>query len=149
MSNLDFNDERIFSTPIVMFADYINLQFTDFLKKNYKDITPRDFTYLVNIFYHENVSQRKLANLLFVSESNVAQIIKKLEKKGLVCRRISEENKSKKILNLTQDGIDIMIAVLNNVFELEDKFENRYSSDEFKSFKKILYEYADESTYFD
>lgn len=54
---------------------------TSILKNNFENITPRDFTYLVNIFYNPNISQRELADLLIVSEANVGQIVKRLEKK--------------------------------------------------------------------
>ena len=51
--NLNFEEERIYFTPIVLYTDYINLQFNKYLKENFKNITPRDFTYLSNIFYHQ------------------------------------------------------------------------------------------------
>ncbi len=76
-----------------MFIDYINLQFNNYLNKNYDNVSPRDFTYLVNIFYHQNISQRELSELLYVSESNVTQIIKRLEKNELITRIPDENNK--------------------------------------------------------
>ena len=77
MADLDFDEERILLTPSILFIDYINMQHNDYLKKNFKNLTHRDFTYLANIFYHQNISQRELAELLYVSESNVTQIIKR------------------------------------------------------------------------
>ena len=79
MADLNFEDERINFTPLILYIDYIHLLQDDYYKKNFKNITPRDVTYLMNIFYHQNCSQKDLAKLLFVSESNVAQIIKRLE----------------------------------------------------------------------
>ncbi len=149
MSNLNFDDERVLFTPVAMYCEYINFQFSNFLKKNYKDITPRDFTYLANILYHQDISQRELSELLFVSESNVTQIIKKLEKKGFVTRQLSEENKSRKIINLTQKGKFTVIKILTNILSWEEEFENNFDSDDFKKFKRILYDYADKSTYED
>lgn len=149
MSNLNFDENRISATPIILFCDYINIQFTNYLKVNFKEITPRDFTYLVNIFYHGGVSQRDLSRLLFVSEANVAQIIKRLEKNGLIYREISDENKSKKVVNLTSEGENIVFSVLSKIFEWENNFEDNYSTEEFKSFKNILYDYADKSSYCD
>ena len=80
MDNLNFEDERINFTPIILYIDYIHLLQDDYYKRNYENITPRDVTYLMNILYHQNCSQKDLARFLFVSESNVAQIIKRLEK---------------------------------------------------------------------
>jgi len=145
MANLNFEEERIYFTPILLYCDYINLQFNNYLKNNFEDITPRDFTYLVNIFYHQNISQKELSELLFVSESNVTQFIKRLEGKGLVYREINEENRSKRVLYLTQKGKITLVSVLNKISDWEKEFANNYSSDVFNNFKKILYEYSDKS----
>lgn len=91
MADLNFDEKRIMFTPALLYIDYINLHFKNYLNKNYENITPRDFTYLANISYNPNCSQKELAELLFVSESNVAQIIKRLEKNGLVKREVDEK----------------------------------------------------------
>ena len=142
---MNFEEERIYLTPILLYCDYINLQFNNYLKNNFENITPRDFTYLVNIFYHQNISQKELSELLFVSESNVAQFIKRLEGKGLVYREINEENRSKRILYLTQNGKITLVSVLNKISEWEKEFAGNYTPDIFNNFKKILYEYSDKS----
>lgn len=80
MAYLNFDEERIDLTPIILYVDYINIQYNDYLKKNYGDLTPREVTYLVNIFYNQDISQRQLSELLCVSESNVTQIIKNWRK---------------------------------------------------------------------
>lgn len=149
MSNLNFDDERIKITPMLLYMDYIGLRFTKFLKENFKEVTPTDFTYLVNIMYHQNISQKELSEVLFVSEASVAQIIKKLEKKGLVYREVSDENKSKNVLNLTENGKIIVFSILKVIYEWESKFEENYSDDEMDVVKKILYDYADKSIDYD
>ncbi|MBQ9160171.1 MAG: MarR family transcriptional regulator [Methanobrevibacter sp.] len=98
MVSLNFDDNRLKSTPFFYFINYINVLHDNFLKENFKDITPRDFTYLSNIFYHENISQKELANLLYVSEANVAQIIKRLEKSGYVKREFLKDDHGKNLL---------------------------------------------------
>lgn len=117
MADLNFDHERIMFTPALLYIDYINLHFKYYLKKNHEDITPYDFTYLANIFYNPNCSQNDLAELLFVSESNVTQIIKRLEKNGLVKRDVDEKNKSRRILNLTEKGKEIYFKLLKEAYE--------------------------------
>ena len=145
MVNLDFSDERISFTPAILYIDYINLQFNNYLKKNYKDITPRDFTYLVNIFYHQNISQRELADFLFVSEANVTQIIKRLEKNEFITRIPDKNNKSKNILYLTSKGKNIVFKLLKEIYEGELKIFENFDNSDVEMFKKILYKYLDES----
>ncbi len=147
MSNLNFEEERIYFTPIILYTDYINLQFNKYLKENFKNITPRDFTYLSNIFYHQNVSQRQLAELLYVSESNVAQIVKRLENNGLIFRTCDANNKSKKVLNLTEKGKLIVFSVLKDIYEWEASFFDKYDDVDIKKFKRIMYDYSQKSGY--
>ena len=142
MADLNFNHERIMFTPALLYIDYINLHYINYLKKNYDDITPRDFTYLANIFYNPNCSQNELAKLLFVSESNVAQIIKRLEKKGLVIRDVDEKNKSRRILNLTDNGKEVVFMLLKETYEGEAKFFEKYAPEDVEKFKKMLYDYS-------
>ena len=145
MPDLNFEEERIFLTPIILYIDYINIIHNDYLKKNFKNITPRDFTYLAAIFYHQNISQRELAELLYVSESNVTQIIKRLEKNGYIIRRPDVSNKSKKIINLSDEGKLVLFSLMKIVYEWEGDFLKDYTTDEVELFKKMLYEYSQKS----
>lgn len=145
MPDLNFEEERIFLTPIILYIDYINIIHNDYLKKNFKNITPRDFTYLVAIFYQQNISQRELAELLYVSESNVTQIIKRLEKNGYIIRRPDVSNKSKKIINLSDEGKLVLFSLMKIVYEWEGEFLKDYTNEEVELFKKMLYEYSQKS----
>lgn len=149
MAELNFEEERINFTPIILYVDYINLQFANYLKNNYTDITPREFTYLVNIFYNQNCSQKQLANLFFVSESNVTQIIKKMEKNGLVTRTPDESNRSRKIINLTEKAKLIVFSLLKNIFEWEAKFFENYENEDELKFRRMIYDYSEMSYPFD
>jgi DNA-binding MarR family transcriptional regulator len=142
MADLNFNHERIMFTPALLYIDYISLHFNKYLKKNYEDLTPRDFTYLANISYNPNCSQKDLAQLLFVSESNVAQIVKRLEKNGLVTREFDEKNKSRRILNLTDKGKELLFTLLKETYEGESKFFENYPPEDVEKFKKMLYGYS-------
>lgn len=143
---LNFDEERIEFTPVLLYTDYINLQFNNFLKKNFPEITPRDFTYISNIFYHQNISQKELSELLYVSESNVTQIIKRLEKNGLIVRQNDETNKCRKIITLTEKAKRILFTLLKLIYEEESKIFSRYSDEEVHAFKRILYDYSKTSS---
>lgn len=131
--------------PIVLYMDYINAEYHKFLKNNFKDITPRDFTYLVNIFYHPNLSQRELADLLIVSEANVGQIIKRLEKNDLIYRDFDEKNKSRRIINLTDNGKSAVFTLLGIAYKWEAKFFENYSLEDKKRFVNMISDYYQKS----
>jgi len=142
MDYLNFEEDRINFTPLILYIDYIHLLQDDFYKRNYPNITPRDVTYLMNIFYHQNSSQKDLSKLLFVSEANVAQIIKRLEKNELIERFPDEKNNSRKIIKLTEEGKLIVFKLLKEMYEWEGEFFKDYPAEDVEKFKKMLYEYS-------
>lgn len=148
MNNLNFEKERIEFTPVIYFINYINLIHDNHLKEKFKNITPRDFTYLSNIFYHGNISQKELAEMLFVSESNVTQIINRLEKNGYVIRENDYKNKSRKILNLTNEGRLVLFSLLKIIFEFEGKFFENYTEEDRRKFKEMIYDYSEKAINF-
>ena len=142
MSHLNFEDERINFTPLILYVDYIHILYREYLINNYENLTPVDVTYLMNIFYNSNCSQKDLSELLFVSESNVTQIIKKLEKHGFITRTPDEKNKSRKILNLTNEGKIIVFKLIKEMYEWEGDFFKDYSPEDVEKFKKMIYDYS-------
>ena len=143
MASLNFDDDRLKSTSFFYFVNYLGVIHDNFLKENFKDITPRDFTYLSNIFYHENISQKELAQLLYVSEANVAQIIKRLEKSGYVKRELLKGGKVKKSLSLTDKGESIFNTLSDIINEGESKIFKDYSDEEKMKFKEMLYVFCE------
>lgn len=131
--------------PIVLYIDYINVEYNKYLKRNFENITPRDFTYLVNIFNHPDISQRELADLLIVSEANVGQIVKRLEKNEYVCRDFDQQNKSRRIINLTDKGRKAVSSLLEIARAWESKFFENYSLDDKKRFKEMISDYYQKS----
>ena len=145
-----WDDGRILLTPLTLYMEFINLKYASFLKEKYKDLnlTHGDVTYIINIFYHGNVSQRELADLLYVSEANVAKIIKRLENNGYVERIKDEKNKSRKIINLTKDGKSIAHFLIKATYEWEDKITSEFSVEEIDNLRRILYDVSRKSADF-
>jgi len=144
MVNVDWEDNRVLSTPVSLYIEYIYLMHNSFIKSKLKDfnITEGEFTYLVNIFYNDAMSQRQLADLLFVSQANVTKMLKKLEGKGLIKRVKDENNHSKKLINLTEKGKSTTFYLLNLTFSWETRLMDSYSDAEIQNFKKMLFDLA-------
>ncbi len=143
MVDLNFDDDRLEDTPIFYFINYINVIHDNFLKENFKDIAPRDFTYLSNIYFYKNISQKELADLLYVSESNVAQIIKRLEKNDFIKREVMKDDKGKKILSLTDKGESALNSLLNLIIDFESQLFKDYSAEDKEKFKKMIRDYCE------
>lgn len=144
MSSDNFEEEESF-VPIILYMDYINVEYNKYLNTAFKNITPRDFSYLVNIYYYPNSSQRELADKLIVSEANAGQIIRRLEKNELVYRDFDEKNKSRRIINLTEKGKNAVSSLLEVAYKWESKFFENYDDEDKKRFKEMITDYYEKS----
>ena len=131
--------------PIIFYIDYINIEYNKYLNKQFSGLTPRDFTYLLNIYYHKDCSQRELADLLIVSEANAGQIIRRLEKNNLVIRDFDEKNKSRRIINLTDEGMNLVLSLLKAAEKWESKFFEKYDLEDKEKFKTKISDYYQSS----
>ena len=131
----DFKEDNYI--PLILYIDYINVEYNKYLNNKFKGITPRDFSYLINIYYHPNSSQRELADILIVTQANAGQIIRRLEKNNLISREIDENNKSRRVINLTSKGKSFVLKLLKASHDWEDKFFEQYSIDDEKKIKEM------------
>ena len=83
-----------------------------------------------------------MSELLFVSEANVAQIIKRLEKNEFIKRTQDTENKSRKIINLTEKGKLTIFSLLKEMYEWEGEFFKDYPLEDVEKLKRMLYDYS-------
>lgn len=146
MNNSDLKEKYDLFKPIIIYIDYINIEYQKYLNNKFADITPRDFTYLITIHYHPNISQRQLARLLMVSEANVGQIIRRLEKNDLIYRDFDENNRSRRIINLTEKGKSQVLSLLDASNKWESKFFEKYSIEDEMKFRQMISDYYQKST---
>lgn len=147
MVKFQITEEYKYFTPFTMYMEYILLNYNDFLKNHLKDenITTRDFLYLYTIFHNKNLSQKELADLMFVSEANIAKMIKKFEKYDLVIKKKDENNKSRNIISLTQKGEEIVNQLIKITAHWETKVANTDYITNMDMFKDLLYEISENS----
>ena len=133
-------DEEISFATLNVYMQYTIMCYNEFMKEKIKDIdlTTTEFYYVYNIYLKDKLSQKNLADTMFVSEANVARIIKKLEDKGYVVREISPENKSKKILSLTKKGESSIKTIIEYNKEWEEKISYLFTEEELVDLKHKL-----------
>ena len=142
-----WNDNRIILTPINLYMEYVLLTYNNYLKEKLDDvsITHGELTYIYNIKYYPLISQRELAETLFVSEANVAKMIKKLVQKGLVKKEKDKNNKSRNILSLTEKGEEIFVKINVLTCAWERDITKKLSNEDLFDLKQKLYLLTQES----
>lgn len=147
MVKFNIDDELKYFTPLTVYMEYILLNYNNFLKNHLKDsdISTRDFLYLINIFFNKGISQKDLADLMYVSEANITKIVKKLEKKGYVVKNKDEKNKSRNLLFLSKKGELIVYQLVKLSIEWETKLTEAYDVDKRDDIKDLFYELSENS----
>ena len=147
MDDINWKNDRILLTPINLYMEYLQLSYNDFLTKKLEDIeiTYGELTYIYNIKYYPSISQRELAEKLYVSEANVAKMVKKLVKKGLVEKTKDKTNKSRNILSLTDEGEELFDKINVITCGWERNLTKNFTNEEYFEFKQKLYELVKES----
>jgi DNA-binding MarR family transcriptional regulator len=148
MVNTEWQKDRIVLTPTNLYMEYILLSYNNYLKDKLEDIeiTYGELTYIYNIKFFPSISQRELAEILFVSEANVAKMVKKLVNKEIVEKRKDENNKSRNILRLTEKGEELFVKVNLITCGWEREITKNLSNEEFFKFKEQLYDLIKQST---
>ena len=147
MVDANWNNDRILITPINLYMEYILLSYNDYLKEKLKDIqlTDGELTYIYNIKYYPSISQRELAEALYVSEANVAKMVKKLVAKGIVEKQKDEHNKSRNILTLTKKGEEVFDRINLITCAWERNITKKFSNKDYFEFKEKLYKLTEAS----
>jgi len=150
MDDINWQNDRIILTPTNLYMEYILLSYNNFLKEKLDDvqITYGELTYIYNIKFFPGISQRELAETLYVSEANVAKMLKKLVKKGLIEKRKDDKNKSRNILFLTKKGEEAFVKINVLTCGWERQITKNLSNEKFFEFKEMLYELTKQSADF-
>ena len=102
-------------------------------------VSAAELPYLIRIYVESNMlTQRDLCDLFFVSEPVVARTLKNLENKGFIIRNKDPKNRTRKLLSLTDRGVEIS----KRMFDINDEWEKAILKDmtpeEIESFKKAM-----------
>lgn len=90
---------------------------------------------LLTLYDYEGVSIDFLTKKTYMSKSSVTKAVKHLEKKGLVNKKIDEEDNRKKVITATDKGKRIQEDALEMNFKIEEKLKEELGNDAIKSMK--------------
>ena len=90
---------------------------------------------LLTLYDYDGVSIDFLTKKTYMSKSSVTKAVKHLEKKGLVNKKIDEEDNRKKVITSTDKGKQIQKDALEMNFNIEEKLKKELGNDAIKSMK--------------
>ena len=134
----DDNPENIF---IYHYVEEMISSYGSYYESNINnhDLTLNEFSIMLRIRFQGIATQHDLVKLFKVSGSYIAKILSKFEDYGYIIRKEDPQNRRKKLIKLTDDGIKKTDELIDLIQGWEDKVTANISEEELKTLKKILY----------
>ncbi len=85
------------------------------------DLTPRQYAILMAVSLNEGLSQTDLVELTGVDRSTLADIVRRMLKKGLLQRRRTKEDARAYAVRLTEEGWRVLKAAEPTVKRVDDR----------------------------
>lgn len=102
------------------------------------DITAPQFGTLLLIEANPGVSQSSVADALRFDRSTLVQIIDRLERRSLVVREMSPNDRRSNALRVTPAGLELLAELKERAFEHEEFIARGLSTDERKTLIRLL-----------
>jgi DNA-binding MarR family transcriptional regulator len=72
-----------------------------------ENLSPLQYAVLAYLYVHPDIDQNSLAARLGVDRASTSQLVDQLEEKGLVERRVNDEDRRARLLCLSRDGLAV------------------------------------------
>lgn len=134
----DENPENIF---IYHYVEEMISSYGSYYESNINnhDLTLNEFSIMLRIRFQGVATQHDLVKLFKVSGAYIAKLLSKFEEYGYIIRKEDPQNRRKKLVKLTDEGIKKTDELIDIIQRWEDKVTANISEEELKTLKKILY----------
>lgn len=139
--SLMIGDEKAENIFIYHYVEELVSSYGKYYENNFKDhnLTIKESSILLRIRFEGITTQYDLVELFKVSGAYIAKLLKKFEECGYVVRKEDPENRRKKLVKLTDDGVKKTDEIIDVIQGWEDKVTADITDDELKTLKKILF----------
>ena len=103
-----------------------------------QDLTIKEYSVLLRIRFTGKSTQHDLVKLFGVSGAYMAKLLKKFEDEDYIARRENQENRRKKIVEITERGIEKTDKLIKIIDDWERKVTCDLTEDELMILKKLL-----------
>ncbi|GAA3707710.1 MarR family transcriptional regulator [Oceanisphaera sediminis] len=102
------------------------------------NLTPIQYGVLTELFDHPGPDQITLARELGIDRTNVADVLQRLEKRGFIVRKTAEHDRRMKLVSLTSEGKEVLMAMFDSMKESQKKLMAPFSEEEKATFISLL-----------
>ena len=102
------------------------------------DISPGEVPFIFVLNENDKITQKELSDSLRTSEGLTTRVLKSLEQKEYITRKVDEQNKRRKIITITPKGKKTAKTIKKYQKEWENEIFEFLTDNEFNEFKLIL-----------
>ena len=107
------------------------------------DLTPLQFAVLTALLQGGPEDQVHLGGRLALDRTTIGVVVRNLEERGLVTRRVSEKDRRSKPVSITADGERLVYAAVDAAEAAQDRMLAPLSASERRQFVRLLQKMAD------
>lgn len=108
------------------------------LQNNDVDLNVEQFMLLKCLSFNDGINQQELSKVIDRDKTTIARLISKMEKKNMVLRVNSKEDKRVNNIYLTNLGKEMLSNVEPYLSEINNSLKGSISVDEFEVLKRVL-----------
>jgi DNA-binding MarR family transcriptional regulator len=136
MKNKEFNIQESYGFHFTSITVFIKRSIEQLLKPY--GLTHLQFSILMNLYKNNISTQKEMLKNTYGDEASITRILDRLETKGYIKRVRSQEDKRKKKLTLTDEGITLMSEIIKYTSYINNELAKELSEDEEKEFLRLL-----------
>ncbi|MBE6494891.1 MAG: winged helix-turn-helix transcriptional regulator [Methanobrevibacter thaueri] len=132
------NTENIF---IYHYVEEMIANYGRYLKEELEetDIKRSEIPFLIRIRFKGKTTQKELVELFKVSEGYTAKLLRKFEDNGYITRCEDPSNRRKKIVELTDKGMEKTDELFEFIGNWEKNVTSKMTDEEVKLLKRLLF----------
>ena len=140
LCHLGANMKFVIEESLGFIISRTNLKLSNYLTRKFKpyDITPEQWGLLNRLWEKDGISQKELSETSIKDQTTITRILDKLERKGLVKRQTSPDDRRSFLIFLTDTGRSLEDKLVPIAYETLDEALQGLSEEEIKQLKILL-----------
>lgn len=117
-----------------------NQKLSNYLTRRFKpyDITPEQWGVLNRLWVKDGISQKEISEITYKDQTTLTRILDKLERKGLITRQTSPDDRRVFLIFLTAEGRSLEDILVPIAYEVLGEALKGISEEEIKQLKVLL-----------
>lgn len=111
-------------------------------------LTSAKWKIIVALSIKEGITQKHIADMIFVEAPTLVPVIDKMEKEGYLTRQSDPSDRRNNMIFMTEKSKDIVDPIIDSILEIRNMGLNKISKKDMETAKKVLEKIMDNTSEF-